>query len=113
MTVLSDSTATLLQATQLLSSLPSTLLYLLDHLLEAAPSTTQIGLTLDTARWGLKIQLDTARDLIEDQHLEAIVRGEGIGLVGRLALLEVEAKDEGGAAGSCLIKVRLKRVNLP
>lgn len=113
MTVLSDSTAALLQATQLLSSLPSTLLYLLDHLLEAAPSMTQVGLTLDTARWGFKIQLDTARDPIEDQRLEAIARGEGVGLVGRLALLEVEAKDEAGAAGSCLIKVKLKRVIFP
>lgn len=102
---LTVQTVSLLRASQLLPSLPATLLYLLRHLLDLAPAASQLSLTLDPARWAVTIQLDGQG--LETAAYNQLAAGEGIGLVGRVSLLELEGRDRTtGALRTTIVKVR-------
>jgi hypothetical protein len=103
---LSARTVSLLQASQSLPSLPATLSYLLLHLLELAPAASQLSITLDPARWAVKIQLDG--EGLKPTAYDQVAACQGLGLVGRVGLLELEGRNRTGAQRTCIVKVRLK-----
>lgn len=105
---LSDQTASLLRATHQLPSLPATLSLLLLHLLELvegpATAVQQVSVTLDPSRWGFRIHVDV--DGLAADEYDRLAAGHGLGLVGRVALLELDGRDQQGVQRSCIVKVR-------
>lgn len=100
---LTAETASLLRASHLLPSLPATLSHLLLHLLELVPAPFQLSLTLEPAKWGFTIQLDS-KDL-ELESFGQILTSQEIELVSQVGLLELEGRDRAGAQRTCSMKV--------